>query len=233
MNNQSNLLLNDKSDTSELSSKKANLKLEVKAISGILLQAKESLKIVEYLVKGNLELDVYNRGGNDFWRFTTEIYSDHVLLKLNILFTPKEHFSIAGLVKNLKTDGLFSGLIDISIIEQWEQQITKLRSTFKKIKIHRNKRIAHQDRKISKIAKVSFSFIELNTIVLLVQDVVQNIYSEVFESSYRFETIGSPVESLEVIMNVLDKERRAELAPLFEECRKNGLNDELPLSERM
>jgi hypothetical protein len=216
-----------------LSQKEADLKGEAWNISKILFQAQENLKILAYLMNHDPEVDVYVKHLDYFWRTTISVYSDHVLLKLNILFTPNEDFSINKLLLKLKSGGEFQGLIDDQKILEWEAKISAMNATYKKISLKRNKIIAHADRNPGKKIKEDITLSELKNIVIIVQQIVKDIYFIVAQASFMVDDpIGSPVESLKVIMRTLDRQRREELKPLFHECRKYGLEDQLPKSEQ-
>jgi len=88
-----------------------SLKEEARSISNVLLEAQESLKILEFLLSTDPETDIYLKRKSSFWNFTTQVYADQVILKLNILLTPNEHFSIAGLIAKIKSDVEFAGLV--------------------------------------------------------------------------------------------------------------------------
>lgn len=212
--------------------KKRNaLKDEAWEISTILFEVQESLKIVEYLIKDDPKIDVYQKHLNFFWRFTTSIYVDHILLKISILFNPEETYSINKLLNKLKGGGEFSRLISDSTIHEWETEIEKLKSVTEKIKLTRDKRIAHKDRKDYTEPDILIS--ELKEIVLFVQKIVREIYLKVTGAAFMVnDPIGSPVESLKVVLKALNEQRRQDMRPLFDEAKKHGLQEELPESEK-
>ncbi|GGA95787.1 AbiU2 domain-containing protein [Mucilaginibacter rubeus] len=209
------------------------LRDEASRISEILLDAQECLKILEYLLLPDPDVDVYLSKRDYFWRFTTSVYAERVLLKLNILLTPKEDFSIARFLKKLGSEGKFAGVIPENKIVLWEGELGKLSATVKRISTRRNKEIAHKDRNHTKDKAEGISLTDLKRIIVLVQNILKDIYMITSYSSFLIdEPVGSPVLSLKKIMSVLNEDRRRFLAPLYEEGRKCNLHHELPPSER-
>lgn len=190
-------------NTERRASEKAKFALanEAQAIYMVLFDAQESLKVTEYLLQYDPDRIHNLLLLNSFWHFTLSVHVDHILLKLSILFTRSEHYSIAGLLDNLKGGGKFAHLILDSKIQEWETETERLNAITEKIRLSRNKRIAHMDREYGRDAHTDISIKEVRETISLVQTIVDEIYSVTGHPSFKAnKPISSPVDSLRIML---------------------------------
>lgn len=188
---------NPSKDQDKLSKRSLALKEEAQKIAGILGEAQESLKIMEYLAKGDPAIDVYNKHADSFWGFTAWVFANQVLLGLHILLHKEEHYSIPKLLNKLKPGGLFKSIISTEQINKWEARIEEMKASYDRIAVRRNKQIAHRDRSFDETQAEHIKIQELRDIVALVQEIIKEIYAVTEQSHYLIEhPVNAPIEGL-------------------------------------
>lgn len=210
--------------------KKQELKSETWEISEILFLAQESLKVVELLVKEETDDDrAYTKRMNSFFVYTTSVYWRVIVTELCKLFSSKENeqYNLHKFISKLKTAGHYgdAGISQESIIA-WKDILENEQEAIDNLILQRDKIYAHKDRNAKTIVN-TVTLLKTKELIAVVQKIVREIYSTVFESSFMVDDpINPPVANLEYIINILASEKKKRETPLRKLAKEYGIEGE-------
>lgn len=206
------------------------LKSETREISEILFLAQESLKVVELLVKKEEDNDrAYTKRMNSFFVYSTSIYWRVIVIELCKLFSSKENeqYNLRKFISKLKVTGHYgdAGISKESIID-WEGILENEKEVIDNLILQRDKVYAHKDRN-AKLVVNTVTLLKTKELIGMVQKIVREIYSTVFDSSFMVnDPINPPVGNLEYIINILANEKKKREKPLRKLAKEYGIEDE-------
>jgi hypothetical protein len=210
-------------------SKRQELKAESWAIAQILMTAQESFKILVCLTKSEVDVErAYVKFKNPFFVYEARIHWRIIVLELCKLFSDKEneHYNLYKFISKLKKGGHFADtLINNSMIKRWEINLQKEKEIIENLILQRDKLFAHTDRGKDVVVN-SVTIAKTRELVEMVQNIIKDIYSVVFESSILIaDPIGSPVENLERIIGILTSEKKSRDQSLKDLARAYEIKD--------
>ena len=211
------------------STRKNQLEIELKKMAEMSLQAKESLLIVEYLLKDeDDDYYQYEKRMNPFLYLSRFTYWKNAVIELSKLFLEREKYSLLKLIKKLRKDGDYSQLkTSEESINNWKTKIDDFKNEIKNLKDQRDKVYAHEDDKDDKIFN-NVSIEKLKILLALAFEVINEVRKSI--DLYPMETnlSNSSVISLKSIIERLVTERKNELNGYREIAKNYDLEDELP-----
>jgi len=200
--------------------KKDEIKKEIWQIWQILLLAKECHSYSFYLHKPDTKEEFeYLQHSNNF------IFIRHIMWRMTVIELSKlfkesaksDRYNIFHFISKLKTGGYFGKIgISESVISEWENQINYNSETISKILLLRDKLYSHTDSDKEKYSKNDVSFEKTEKLIKIVESIVQEIYSTVFDSHALIETISFDRKSFKMI-KILAEERNKITRDLLEE----------------
>ena len=190
--------------------KKEEIKEEIWQIWQILLVAKECYSYSFYLNKPDTEEELqYLNNSKDFQFIRLTMWKMFVI-ELSKLFkqsVKSDRYNIFHFISKLKKGGNFGKMgISESKIEEWEENINRNSETISKILILRDKLYSHTDTDKEKHKKTDTSFEETEELIKIIELIIQEIYSTVFDAEALMETIFFKRERFKLI-EILAKER--------------------------
>ena len=199
---------------------KEDLHEEISEIWNILIFIKENYAYSRYLHKPRTQEELeYINGSSDFQYFRHILWR-MCIIDLSKLFSnkPNERFDLKHLLNKLKYSGHYRMLqFDTKFIDKWEGEIELRGHTIKKILKLRDKVYAHSDGKM--IADtVVLNFEEIEPLINLVEDIIRQISSKVFETYTDIDYLYFNEKKFNMV-SILAKERENRLNKLFEEDR--------------
>lgn len=209
--------------------KKGELKTEAWAIADILFPAQESLKIVAYLRKDEGDDDRNYVKRAIYFQYETSNHWRTIVIQLCKLFSESkgEHYRLRKFIVSLKPGGYFEDAgISADKIAKWEEALALERDIIDNLLLQRNKKYAHSDRDGKEVVN-EVSIAKARELIGLVQNIVREIYSTVFESSFLIDQpVGSPVDSLKWVIDSLVSEKKTKELPLRKLALKHDITDE-------
>lgn len=183
--------------------KKAELKKTIGNIWEIVTVLKDCFEYAQYLhlPETEDESDYLNKS-RDF-KFMRHILWRMTIIDLSKLYSKskkRDKFNLICFVNNLKRNQYF-GQIGISnvIIEEWENRIIDNQKVIETILLLRDKFYAHKDSKIDNLKSLEISFQEIETLIILAEEIIKEIYSAAFNSHAEMRSIFFKRERFNVI----------------------------------
>lgn len=202
--------------------RKEEIKEEIWQIWQILLIAKECHSYSFYLHKPDTkeELD-YLQHSRDFH------FIRHIMWRMNVIELSKlfrdspenDRFNIFHFIRKLKKGGHFGKLgISENKIAEWESKISDNTQTILEILILRDKLYSHTAPNKEKYSKSDVTFEKTEELIKIVESVIQEIYSSVFDSHASISTISFDRKRFKII-EILAEERNKITRALLEEFK--------------
>jgi len=192
--------------------KEEEIKNEIWNIWQISLFAKECFSYSQYLhnPKTKVELE-YIRGSKDF-QFFRHILWRNTVIELAKLFTDKkdrDRFNIFHFLKKLKVGGQFGKMgIPETQITNWENQIATNSEAINMILTLRDKVYAHTDANKNRYSQNQPTFQETERLIDIVESVIQEIYSTIFDSHAIIETISFDKDRFGMVRSLVELRER-------------------------
>ncbi len=202
---------------------KKEIKDNIWKIWKISILARKCLKYSYYLHKPETkeELNFLNKS-KDF-HFIRHILWRNSVIELSKLFnsSPKrDKYNIFHFLNKLKKDQYFGGFgIDQSKIENWEKQIEESNETIKSILLLRDKVYGHTDSEKSKSNLDTPTFEQTEKLLLIIENVIQEIYSTIFDSHAAIEN-NHLFENPSKIIKILAAEKKGRIDELNKLVKK-------------
>jgi len=199
--------------------RKEEIKEEIVQIWQILLIAKECYLYSFYLHKPDTkeELD-YLQKSRDF-HFIRHIMWRMTVIELSKLFresSTNDRFNIFHFISKLKKGGHFGKLgISENKIAEWESRISDNSQTISEILMLRDKLYSHTAPNKKRYGKSDVTFEKAEELIKIVESVIQEIYSSVFDSYASIGTINFNRERFKVI-EILAEEKKKRIDALLE-----------------
>ncbi|MFT3932806.1 MAG: hypothetical protein QM726_04245 [Chitinophagaceae bacterium] len=208
---------------------KEALKKETWEICQLIMTGNESFKIVACLSKQESDADRnYVKTANQFFYHTMIMNWRITVLELSKLLSKRksDEYRLPAFINQLKPGGKYeSALISPTKINDWETAIETEADHIKNLLEQRDKLYAHTDRDAAAFSnKVSIE--KARALFEILTTVIKEIYIEVFESSFMVDPIGSPVESLDKVIDTLTNDKKDRDAALKALCIAHGITDE-------
>ena len=174
--------------------KKEEIKAEIWQIWQILLIAKECHSYSFYMHKPDTkEESDYLQHARDF-HFIRHMLWRMTVIELSKLFRNSPHndrFNLFFFISKLKKGGNFGKLgISDSKIAEWENRINDNSQTISEILILRDKLYSHTAPNKEKHSKSDVTFEHTEELIKIVESVIKEIYSSVFDSHASIGTIN-------------------------------------------
>jgi len=199
--------------------RKEEIKEEIWQIWQILLIAKECHLYSFYLHKPDTkeELD-YLEKSRDF-HFIRHVMWRMTVIELSKLFresSTNDRFNIFHFISKLKKGGHFGklGISEIKITE-WESTISDNSQTISEILMLRDKLYSHTAPNKERYSKSDVTFEKAEELIKIVESVIQEIYSSVFDSHASIETINFNRKRFKII-EILAEEKNKRIAALLD-----------------
>ncbi len=204
-------------------SKEAEIKNEVWQIWQILLIAKECFQYSLYLHKPSTQEEQnYLRHSQDFG-FIRQILWRMSVIELSKLFCDskdRDRFNIFHFINKLKKGGHFGDMgISKTTIAKWENQIAINKDTITQILTLRDKVYAHTDANGEKYTKGDLTFQQTEKLIQIIENVIQEIYSTVFQTHAIMDTPIFEKERFNII-KILASEQDRRIKELQENFTK-------------
>lgn len=198
---------------------KEEIKENISSIWKISILAQKCLNYTFYLHKPETqeELDFLN-SSTDF-QFIRHLLWRNTVIELSKLFStsPKrDKYNIFHFIKKLKRDQSYGAFrIDAAKIEDWENRLEKNKELINSVILLRDKVYGHTDNENNKKNLVTPTFEQTEKLLKIVENVIQEIYSTVFDSHASTE---SPVvnKNPSKIIKILSAEKKLRIDALKE-----------------
>ncbi len=196
-----------------MTDKESELHTEITQISGILIQAQESLRIVEYLSTPKSDDIDFNRAINSsFMRYTADKYWKILVIELVKLLSnsKSQDYRIPIFISKFESNGIFGDFnVSDNKIAEWKLMISSKSNEITNLSDQRDKLYAHTDRNISDSHFNKLKFEDVKELIQFLQDVLKSIYKEVFHSNYLIETQqGDIFDNLKFTISLIQNHNR-------------------------
>ncbi len=182
---------------------------EIDSIHEILIITKESLKILEYILKAEDNKDLnYIKRNNSFIAFERVMLWNIIVIELAKLYIDNRsnHYNLKTFIKKFKKDREYFEInLDRKQIENWERMIEAESENIYNIKLQRDKVYAHSDRYRNEL----FNKVSLEKTSHLVEigfSILQEI-GKAFSFTFIEDLNNSPMDGLKSILNAAAKEK--------------------------
>ena len=197
---------------------KNEIKQEIWGIWEILILARECFEYSNYLYHPDTkEESEYLSFSQDF-DFIRHILWRMTIIEFSKLFQP-DRFNLKHFIHKLKKAGHFSKAgINDETINKWEAELLNNEKTIANIITLRNKIYAHSDLKKDDYNTIQITFQEIAKLIVIVENVIREIYLIVFEADTEMATIVFDKNNFDIIKILADEKRKsieALLGPTF------------------
>ena len=188
-------------------SKRSEFKTDLEKIVKIFFLSKESYLVLRELYKtidnSTYLIDLKFKGS--FFTLTKVNYWRVIVLQLSKLYIERERFNIINLLEKCKKGNYYSSLnINQNFIINELNKIKENQKLIDDIKIQRDKIFAHEDANNEEIVN-DITLDETKNLIELCQNIIFQIYSEVFDTHYDFEMGNSAISNLKYVLKSLDE----------------------------
>ncbi len=203
--------------------KKEEIKEEIWQIWQILLIAKECHSYSFYLHKPDTkEESDYLQHSRDF-NFIRHMLWRMTVIELSKLFrnSPQnDRFNLFHFISKLKKGGHFGKLgISENKIEEWESKMTDNTQTISEMLLLRDKLYSHTAPNKKKYIDGNLTFEKIEELIKIVESVIREIYSSVFDSHASIGTISFDRKRFKII-EILAEEKNKRKRELLELLKK-------------
>ncbi len=193
---------------------KKEIKDNISAIWKISILAKKCLKYSFYLHKPDTEAELDFLNYSRDFHFIRHILWRNSVIELSKLFnsSPKrDKYNIFHFLNKLKKDQYFGGFdINQAKIESWEKRLEESNETINSLLLLRDKVYGHTDNESAKSNLDTPTFEQTEKLLLIVENVIQEIYSTVFDSHAEIES-AHIFENPSRIVKILASEKKARI----------------------
>ena len=211
-------------------SKRSEFKTDLEKIVQIFFLSKESYLVLRELYKtienSTYLIDLKFKG--TFFTLTKVNYWRVIVLQLSKLYIERERFNIINLLEKCKKGKYYSSLnIDQDFIISELKKIKENQKLIDDIKIQRDKIFAHEDSNNTEIVN-DITLDETQNLIELCQNIIFQIYSEIFDTQYDFEMRNSAISNLKYILKSLDEreiQRKEEQTKFIENIIRKANQD--------
>ncbi|HMC02317.1 MAG TPA: hypothetical protein VKN14_14855 [Flavobacteriaceae bacterium] len=190
----------------------------------IVLLAKECYQFSFYLHKPETKRESEYIAKSQYFGFIRHILWRCTVIELSKLFnksSKRDKYNIYHFISKLKSDGYFGGFkIDSQKISDWNNQLVKAQLIIDKVLKLRDKVYAHTDYAYNPEDLDTPTFEETKTLIDIVENVIQEIYSTAFDSAVRLETPLYPFAKTKII-KTLAKVQDEHIQTLIKDLNKN------------
>ena len=188
-------------------SKRSEFKTDLEKIVKIFFLSKESYLVLKELYKtidnSSFLIDLKFKGS--FFTLTKVNYWRVIVLQLSKLYIERERFNIINLLEKCKKGNYYSSLnINQNFIINELNKIKENQKLIDNIKIQRDKIFAHEDANNEEIVN-DITLDETKNLIELCQNIIFQIYSEVFDIHNDFEMGNSAISNLKYVLKSLDE----------------------------
>jgi len=188
-------------------SKRSEFKTDLEKIVKIFFLSKESYLVLRELYKtidnSSYLIDLKFKGS--FFTLTKVNYWRVIVLQLSKLYIERERFNIINLLEKCKKGKYYSSLnINQNFIINELNRIKENQKLIDDIKIQRDKIFAHEDANNEEIVN-DITLDETKNLIELCQNIIFQIYSEVFDIHVDFEMGNSAISNLKYVLKSLDE----------------------------
>src|SRR5690554_2843028 len=188
-------------------SKRSEFKTDLEKIVKIFFLSKESYLVLKELYKtidnSSYLIDLKFKGS--FFTLTKVNYWRVIVLQLSKLYIERERFNIINLLEKCKKGNYYSSLnINQNFIIDELNKIKENQKLIDDIKIQRDKIFAHEDANNEEIVN-DITLDETKNLIELCQNIIFQIYSEVFDIHDDFEMGNSAISNLKYVLKSLDE----------------------------
>jgi len=188
-------------------SKRSEFKTDLEKIVKIFFLSKESYLVLKELYKtidnSSFLIDLKFKGS--FFTLTKVNYWRVIVLQLSKLYIERERFNIINLLEKCKKGNYYSSLnINQNFIIDELNKIKENQKLIDDIKIQRDKIFAHEDANNEEIVN-DITLDETKNLIELCQNIIFQIYSEVFDIHNDFEMGNSAISNLKYVLKSLDE----------------------------
>jgi hypothetical protein len=192
--------------------KKEILRVEVSKIWKIFIICKECFDYSYYLYKPETKEEFdYLQKSRDF-EFIRQIMWRMSIIELSKLFSSsskRDRYNLYHLINRFKEPGNYSDIsVDKTTLGLWESQLSKNQIVIDKILTLRDKLYAHTDSDSETFRAMSISFEEVKGLLQIIEDVIKQIYQQVFESEAMVENLFFEKTRFKVIKILCEEEKR-------------------------
>jgi len=187
------------------------LQQHTKEIYEIMFRAQSSFKIVDYLYRerDGLAIEIINT--SQFLKYTAETHWRIYVIELAKLFAPRksEHYNLHHFIEKFKPGMEYSiSEIDADVIEKWEQLVDGEKTKINNLLQQRDKLYGHTDKDRHLVANI-LTFEDARKLIMIVKQVVAEIYDAVLGQSISLDPIGEPLEDLKrIICTLVDAKKQ-------------------------
>jgi hypothetical protein len=203
--------------------RKSELKNEISNIWEIFINANECFHYSFYLHKPDTQEEFdYLNSSNDL-KYIRHIMWRMSIIELSKLFSgPKtrDRFNIQHLISKLKKDGNLGNIgISDETLNNWEAEIKKNQKSVNSILTLRDKIYAHTDSHKTEYLSTTLSFEDIGYLLKIVEVIIQDIHSSVFETYADVETIVFNRKRFNIV-KILAEERKVKIEILENEYKR-------------
>lgn len=172
--------------------KKPGIENDISNIWEILIMAKECLCYSQYMHQPDTKAERnYIDKSTDF-QFIRHILWRMCIIEVAKLFSKNagtHHFNIFHFINKFKKSGeYFHYLNDQETTKEWERRIEAMKDVIVDVLKLRNKIYAHTDAG-KDLIKTDVSFADVERLLLIIEDVIREIYSSIFDTFADIDTI--------------------------------------------
>lgn len=190
-------------------SKRNEFKTDLEKIVKIFFLCKESYLVLRELHKtidnSKYLIDLKFKGS--FFTLTKVNYWRVIVLQLSKLFikSDRERFNIIRLLEKCRANGHYSSLnISQNFVRTELNRIKEKQKLIDDIKLQRDKIFAHEDANNDSIVN-DITLDETKELIELCQNILFQIYLEVFDTHYYFEMGNSAISNLKYVLKSLEE----------------------------
>lgn len=210
-----------------MSRKKDSLKKELDQISEIILFAKESIEIVDFLsTKSSDSHETDEKIINEYFFYSKVTAWRIFCIELCKLFVNQdnEKFNFHKLLNKLQPGGIYNSLMANSdIVQNWTDKLNSLSDQFNQLKLQRDKVYAHTD-KDSFLHKNKITISDAKSLLSLAIEITSTLYERIDNAHFHFALTNSPSVNLKEIVKRLGNESKVRNELLRREGEKYGLS---------
>ena len=191
---------------------------EIWGIWEILILARECFEYSNYLYNPiTKEESEYLSSSQDF-DFIRHIIWRMTIIEISKLFSSsakRDRFNLRHFIDKLKKAGHFSKAgVNETTINQWETELLNNKKTITNILTLRDKIYAHSDLKRDDYNTIQITFQEIAKLIIIVENVIKEIYLTVFEADTEMTTIVFDKKNFDII-KILAAEKRKSIEELL------------------
>ena len=196
---------------------KEEVKQDIWTILQIYITAKDNFLYSKYLfLPDTPEERIYINSSMHFKLIRLYLWQTCIIETSKLFSTRKgDKFRLSHFIQKCKNDGHYGPLkLDPEKVAKWEGFLEDNKKVIDDIMTLRDKVYAHRDRDIDDL-KIGVSFMQVQTLLTLAEEIIREIYLTVFESGIHLATPGFESGKFDIIKILYDS-REASLKPMVD-----------------